>query len=139
MAKQIPAACQAKLDALLSEYQASADMGWAEYHAKRNRLLREDGRDANGYPFTSWVIVRKSDGAPIMETFNASVVAKVNAAAYEAVPIARYLGELNARIRGEAIEEVKTACANRRQSDRICTCGPVNCCRTVFTPWVELA
>ena len=51
---------------------------------------------------TSWVIVRKSDGAAVLETFSAAVAAAVNTAAYDVVPILRYLQELNARIRETA-------------------------------------
>lgn len=43
----------------------------------------------------SWVIRDKATGKPVMETFDPSVVEKVNTAKYEAVPIGQYLGEIN--------------------------------------------
>lgn len=47
----------------------------------------------------SWVIVRKSTGAAVFETFNAKVAAAINQAEYRAVPILEYLQTLNAQIR----------------------------------------
>jgi len=44
---------------------------------------------------SSWVIRDKETGEPIMETFQKSVVDKVNADKYEVVPVAQHLQELN--------------------------------------------
>jgi hypothetical protein len=43
----------------------------------------------------SWVIVDKQTGAALFETFQASIIAKINTARYEAVPILTYLQGLN--------------------------------------------
>lgn len=43
----------------------------------------------------SWVIVDKQTGAAIFETFQASIISKINAARYDAVPILIYLQGLN--------------------------------------------
>lgn len=43
----------------------------------------------------SWVIVNKQTGAPLFETFQASIIPKINTARYEAVPILTYLQQLN--------------------------------------------
>lgn len=43
----------------------------------------------------SWIIRRRSDGAIIMETWQQSIVDKINTALYEAVPIGEYLGSIN--------------------------------------------
>lgn len=43
----------------------------------------------------SWVIRDKATGEAVMETFNPKLVERVNTAKYEAVPIGRYLGEIN--------------------------------------------
>lgn len=50
----------------------------------------------------SFVIVRKSDGQAVMETFSARVAERVNKDKYEAVPILDYLEQLNAKIKAEA-------------------------------------
>ncbi len=46
---------------------------------------------------SSWVIIRKSTGAPVLETWSRKVVDRINTKAYEAVPILKYLYALNAR------------------------------------------
>jgi hypothetical protein len=43
----------------------------------------------------SWVIVDKQTGAALFETFQASIIPKINTARYEAVPILTYLQQLN--------------------------------------------
>lgn len=43
----------------------------------------------------SWVIVSKQTGKPLFETFQASIISKINTAQYEAVPILTYLQQLN--------------------------------------------
>lgn len=47
----------------------------------------------------SWVIVEKATGKAVIETFSTKVVAAINAVKYEAVPIGKYLGDLNQRIK----------------------------------------
>ena len=44
----------------------------------------------------SWVIVEKSTGKAIMETFNATLAARVKSE-FEAVPILEYLQSLNGK------------------------------------------
>ena len=39
----------------------------------------------------SWVIVDRQTGAALFETFQASIIPKINTARYEAVPILTYL------------------------------------------------
>jgi hypothetical protein len=46
----------------------------------------------------SWVIRDKTTNAVICETFNARVVEAINTERYEAIPILRYLVELNRHI-----------------------------------------
>ena len=46
---------------------------------------------------SSWVIREKATGRVIMETFSARLVAALNTARYEAVPIHAYLQSLNKR------------------------------------------
>jgi hypothetical protein len=43
----------------------------------------------------SWVIIDKQTGAVLFETFQASIIPKINTARYEAVPILTYLQGLN--------------------------------------------
>jgi len=43
----------------------------------------------------SWVIVDKQTGAALFETFQASIISKINATRYDAVPIFTYLQRLN--------------------------------------------
>lgn len=45
----------------------------------------------------SWVVVDRKTGGAVLETFSASVAAKVNRAAYEVVPILEWLQRLNRR------------------------------------------
>ncbi len=52
----------------------------------------------------SWVIVEKATGKAVLETFNAKVLAAINVAKYEAVPIGKYLGELNQRIKAAGMQ-----------------------------------
>jgi len=47
----------------------------------------------------SWVIRDKTTKQGVFETFNPELVAKVNTAKYEAVPILEYLQELNLKIK----------------------------------------
>lgn len=47
----------------------------------------------------SWVIREKESGNVICETFNAQLVAALNTAKYEAVPILEYLQDFNQRAR----------------------------------------
>lgn len=47
----------------------------------------------------SWVIREIATKRVICETFNPKFVAALNAAKYEAVPAARYLGEINKSIK----------------------------------------
>lgn len=55
----------------------------------------------------SWVIREKGTGKVIMETFDPSVVAKINTERYEAVPILPYLQELNRKIKDDAAKPYK--------------------------------
>ena len=47
----------------------------------------------------SWVIVRKGTLQPVLETFNALIVARINQASYEALTALDYLQRLNASLR----------------------------------------
>ncbi len=47
----------------------------------------------------SWVIRELGTGRVLFETFQPSLLAKLNTARYEAVPILEYLGSLNRWIR----------------------------------------
>jgi len=49
----------------------------------------------------SWVIREKETGRVICETFSERAVAALNIVKYEAVPILKYLQDLNRSIRGE--------------------------------------
>lgn len=49
----------------------------------------------------SWVVRNRATGEVLFETFSAALVAKINAAKYEAVPIAEYMASLN-RKKGSA-------------------------------------
>jgi hypothetical protein len=44
---------------------------------------------------TSWVVREKATGRVLFETFSAKLVAAINVARYEAVPIGQYLAALN--------------------------------------------
>ncbi len=50
----------------------------------------------------SWVIVRRSTGEPVLETYSPKTVQSINEEKYEAVPILKYLQEVNAGMRGPA-------------------------------------
>ena len=52
----------------------------------------------------SWIIRNRHTAEVIGETFNAAVVAALNTAKYEAVPIMQYLQELNRKIKQENAE-----------------------------------
>jgi hypothetical protein len=47
-------------------------------------------------PTASWVIVDRATGSAVLETFRASVAAKVNTERYEVVPILDWLYRVNA-------------------------------------------
>lgn len=47
---------------------------------------------------TSWVLRDKTTKAVVCETFNYEAVKRLNTDKYEAVPIAKYLAELNKEI-----------------------------------------
>ena len=47
----------------------------------------------------SWVICEKESGRAVLETFSPKLIAKLNTAKYEAVPILAYLQSLNRRIK----------------------------------------
>ncbi len=47
----------------------------------------------------SWVIVEKATGKAVLETYSPGVVARLNTARYEAVPILAYLQALNRQIK----------------------------------------
>lgn len=49
----------------------------------------------------SWAIRRKGDLHAIIETWDAAVVARLNRAEYEAIPILQYLQQINAAARQE--------------------------------------
>lgn len=49
----------------------------------------------------SWVIRETATGRVLFETFEAEVVAKLNTARYEAVPILQYLQEVNRAARAQ--------------------------------------
>ena len=48
---------------------------------------------------TSWVIVERSTGNALFETFNPKLVAAINTIRYQVVPILEYLQALNAEIK----------------------------------------
>ncbi|QDP45941.1 MAG: hypothetical protein Unbinned3818contig1000_12 [Prokaryotic dsDNA virus sp.] len=51
----------------------------------------------------SWVIVRLSDNEAVCELTNYKNVLKLNTEKYKAVPVLKYLGELNRKIKTESI------------------------------------
>jgi hypothetical protein len=53
---------------------------------------------------TSWVIRRKGDKGALFETFNPKIVAALNTANYEAVPIEEYLQEFNRTVKARELE-----------------------------------
>ena len=50
----------------------------------------------------SWIIVRRSTGEPVLETYSHKTVQALNEEKYEAIPILKYLQEVNAGLRGPA-------------------------------------
>jgi hypothetical protein len=46
-------------------------------------------------PTASWVVVSRTTGKPIMETWNPKVAATINLASYRVVPIGEWLGSIN--------------------------------------------
>lgn len=56
-------------------------------------------------PTASGVIVDKVTRTAVFETFQKSLVDKLNTAKYEAVPIEDYLIEFNERVRRQALRE----------------------------------
>ena len=48
---------------------------------------------------TSWVIVRRATGKAVFETYSRDVANAVNREAYAVIPIMKYLGNLNRRIK----------------------------------------
>jgi hypothetical protein len=50
----------------------------------------------------SWVIVRKSDGESVCETFSRKFAEAVNQERYDVLTAADYLGRLNKKIREES-------------------------------------
>lgn len=50
----------------------------------------------------SWVIVNKSTGVAVFETFNENTAKAINNKLYKAVPILEYLQEFNRRVKCEA-------------------------------------
>ena len=50
----------------------------------------------------SWVVTDKATGAAVLETWQASVAAKVNRDRYDVTPVMEYLQGLNARIKAGA-------------------------------------
>jgi hypothetical protein len=48
----------------------------------------------------SWVIVRLSDGHPVLETFNEKAVQCLNVEKYKAVPILEWLQSINKSLKG---------------------------------------
>lgn len=55
--------------------------------------------ESNIMATASWVIIDKSTGEAVLETFNARTVAAVNTARYSVVPIEDYLIGVNAAIK----------------------------------------
>ena len=47
----------------------------------------------------SWVIVDRTTGEAVFETFNEKLIAKVNTEKYKVIPILEYLYALNAKIK----------------------------------------
>lgn len=54
---------------------------------------------AGGGVMSSWVIVNRATGAPVLETWSRAIVAAINTAKHKAVPIEEYLIGVNAAIR----------------------------------------
>jgi hypothetical protein len=46
-------------------------------------------------PSPSWIICDRVTGCSILETYNPAVIAKLNTARYEAVPVKAYLSNFN--------------------------------------------
>ena len=72
--------------------------------AERRHILTPSVTHAKDMPMKteSWVIRNKLTGEVLFETFLPTLVAKLNTAKYEAVPIYQYLCELNAKIKTQA-------------------------------------
>ena len=51
---------------------------------------------------SSFVVIRKEDGFAVFETFNHEIVKRLNKEKYEAIPIMKYLSDLNKKIKDEA-------------------------------------
>ena len=47
---------------------------------------------------TSWVIIKKDTGQAVLETYQSSILNKINADKYKAVPILEYLCSLNKQV-----------------------------------------
>lgn len=83
----------ARLDEATVEREIEADPeGTLGHVAPRPKPLPHD---SSLNRTASWVIRDKATGKAVMETFNPSLVERVNTAKYEAVPIGQYLGEIN--------------------------------------------
>jgi erythromycin esterase-like protein len=52
---------------------------------------------------TSWVIVRKSDGAAIHETWSRKLADRVNRQTHDVVPIAEWLAHVNAKAKASRV------------------------------------
>lgn len=53
---------------------------------------------------TSWVIVERDTRKAVLETFNEKTAARLNVGNYEAIPILKYLTDLNAEIKKESMK-----------------------------------
>ena len=59
---------------------------------------------------SSFVVIRKEDGVAVFETFNHEIVKKLNKEKYEAIPIMKYLCDLNKKIKDEACRKMNQSC-----------------------------
>lgn len=57
---------------------------------------------------TSWVIIELSTDKALFETWNPKLVHALNTEKYKAVPILKYLGDLNRKIRENENQNIRT-------------------------------
>lgn len=56
---------------------------------------------------SSWIVVRNSDNAPVLETFNKTVIDKINIENYTPIPIVDYLESLNTNDLPEVVKSAQ--------------------------------
>lgn len=98
-AKQIMELPPSDAKALMKVPQVKAVMA-AKITPQKTAAVKNTVEAINPYSKnSSWVIVDKSNGKAVMETFDQSIIGKVNTDKYDVKPIYDYLSELNANIK----------------------------------------